>query len=63
MTKTNHGIKDISIEESATGASWYWWLAIGGVVILILAYAVWEWREDLHKLVRVTKAKITRNKK
>lgn len=63
MTKTNHGIKDISIEESATGASWYWWLAIGGVVILILAYAVWEWREDLHKLVRITKAKITRNKK
>ena len=63
MTETNHGIKDISTEDSATGASWYWWLGIGGVVMLILGYAVWEWREDLYKLTRAIKAKITRNNK
>ena len=26
---------------------WYYWLAIIGVVVLVLAYAIWEWREEL----------------
>lgn len=45
MTNTNYGVKGAITE--ATPTSWYLWLGIGGVVALIIGYAVWEWREEL----------------
>lgn len=31
---------------------WYIWLAIGGILLLAVAYAVWEWRFEIMKLLR-----------
>jgi hypothetical protein len=31
------------------------WVAIGGIVLLIVGYGVWEWREELKKLAMTTK--------
>jgi len=36
---------------------WYIWAAIAGIVLLIVGYGVWEWREELKKLFQTAKAK------
>lgn len=60
MSTADHGIKGVSTENSHTGAQWYWWLGVGGVVALVLGYAVWEWREELRKWVRFVRSKFAR---
>lgn len=63
MTQASHGVKGDAIKTQNTGVSWYWWLGIGGVVVIILAYAVWEWRDELKSLVERVKTKFSRIKK
>lgn len=63
MTQANHGIKGDAVQTQSTGVSWYWWLGIGGIVALILGYAVWEWRDELSKVVDRIKTKFARIKK
>jgi len=33
------------------------WLAVVGLVILIVGYGVWEWRDELKKLFNAVKTK------
>ncbi|MGV9001454.1 MAG: lamin tail domain-containing protein [Candidatus Saccharimonadaceae bacterium] len=36
--------------------SWYYWAAIGAIVLLVLGYAIWEWRQELANLWVRTRA-------
>lgn len=51
MTTADYGVKGV---QAVAGAqlNWYYWVAIGGVLALVLGYAVWEWRQELLKLWR-----------
>lgn len=61
MTSTNYGVKGVSTEHTST--TWYMWLGIGGVVALIVGYAVWEWRDELRQLGKVLQQKVARIKR
>lgn len=61
MSEADYGVKGVS-SEANTGTKWYWWLGIGGVVALILGYAVWEWREELSKIFHKITSKFARTK-
>lgn len=50
------GVKGATTKQQG-GMGWYAWAAIGGVVLLIIGYAVWEWREELKKLLEAAKRK------
>ena len=47
MTDASHAVKGASVQSANTGVSLYAWFAIGGVVLLVVGYAVWEWRHEL----------------
>jgi len=51
MSTVGYGVKGVQTKADA-GPSWYYWAGIGAVLILILTYAVWEWREELAALGR-----------
>ncbi len=55
MSDATHGVKGIQ-NKNDTQPSWYYWAGITGVVVLVLGYAVWEWREELLLLWRRVKA-------
>ena len=38
--------------ETKSDGSWYMWAAIGGVVLLALAYAAWEWRDVMKRFMQ-----------
>lgn len=46
MTVADHSVKSAR-ETTGVGVAWYVWLAIAGVVALVVAYGVWEWRTEL----------------
>lgn len=46
MTKADHGILGVQTVP-ANQPSWYYWGAIALIVVLVLGYAAWEWREEL----------------
>ncbi len=46
MSNVDYGIKGVHTKANAQLA-WYYWAAIIAVVLLILGYAVWEWRQEL----------------
>ena len=50
------GVKGATTKQQA-GMGWYMWAAIGGVVLLIIGYAVWEWRDELQKLLNMLRTK------
>ena len=50
------GVKGATTKQQG-GMGWYMWVAIGGVALLIVGYAVWEWREELKKLFEAAKRK------
>jgi hypothetical protein len=60
LSTASFGVKGASTQQQA-GMGWYMWAAIGGVVLLVVGYAVWEWRDELQKLVSVIKAKFAGN--
>ena len=47
MTDAGQGVKGASVQLANVGVSLYAWLAIGGVVLLVIGYAFWEWRHEL----------------
>jgi hypothetical protein len=55
LSTASFGVKGATTKQGGMG--WYIWAAIGGVMILIIGYGVWEWREELMKLVNTVKAK------
>ncbi|HEY8992856.1 MAG TPA: lamin tail domain-containing protein [Candidatus Microsaccharimonas sp.] len=38
--------------ETKSGGNWYIWAAVGGVLLLALGYAIWEWHEELARFCR-----------
>jgi hypothetical protein len=46
MSDAGFGAKGVKTSEAAA-VQWYYWVTISVVVLLILAYAVWEWRQEL----------------
>lgn len=60
MVTADYGVKGASTQSS--GVAWYAWLGIVGVVVIILGYAVWEWRSELKALVGTMRRKFARNK-
>lgn len=55
MSDAAYGVKGIQNKTDAQ-PSWYYWAGIAGVIVLILGYAVWEWREELLVMWRRMKA-------
>ena len=53
-TITNMPSADYAVLGAKTdnGGSWYAWIAIGGIVVLALGYAIWEWHVEIGKFVR-----------
>ncbi len=56
LAKTDFAVKGASTQQQG-GLGWYIWAAIGGVVMLIIGYAIWEWRDELKSLYVRIKAK------
>lgn len=50
VAMSNADYKVLGAQTSSGGGSWYMWAAIGGLLLLAIAYAVWEWRQELAKL-------------
>ncbi len=60
LSTANFGVKGASTKQQG-GMGWYMWAAIAGVVLLVLGYAVWEWRDELRKMASAIKAKFAGN--
>jgi len=56
LSTAHYGVKGATTQQQA-GMGWYIWAAIAGIVLLIVGYGVWEWREELKKLFQTAKAK------
>lgn len=56
MTTADHAVL-AATEEKSSGLQWYAWAAMGGIVLAIIGYAVWEWRAELGQLGRTLKAR------
>lgn len=56
LTTAEFGVKGASTKQQS-GMGWYIWAAIGGVVLLIVGYGVWEWRDELKKAIRTIRTK------
>ena len=56
LSTADYGVKGATSQQQS-GMGWYIWAAIGGIVLLILGYGVWEWRDELKKLFEMVKAK------
>jgi len=56
LVETDYAVKGATTQQQG-GMGWYMWAAIAGIVLLILGYAVWEWRDELKSLVGTIKAK------
>jgi len=52
ITKASSGIADVKDIESNTSASKTSWLITGAVVFAAIAYAVYEWRQDIKQRIR-----------
>ncbi len=51
MSDANY--KPSGVETTANNQTrWYYWVAIAGIISLIIGYGVWEWRDELKALVR-----------
>lgn len=59
MTTVDHAVL-AATEEKSSGLQWYAWAAMGGIVMAIVGYAVWEWRAELGQLGRTLKARFVR---
>ncbi len=60
MSEAGHALGVQS--KTDTAVRWYYWAAIGAILLLIVGYAVWEWRHELGALwvkVRLAFAKHT----
>ena len=60
MTQVGQGVK--GAETVSEGVNWYLWLGIAGVVVAVLSYALWEWREETRAVIRRIRVTFTRTK-
>lgn len=48
MSSADYGVLGV---QTTGSSNWYVWATIGGIILLAGAYAVWEWRAELAKLI------------
>ena len=60
MTQVGRGVK--GAETVSEGVNWYLWLGVAGVVVAVLSYALWEWREETRAVIRRIRVTFTRTK-
>lgn len=51
MTSASHGLSAVEAKEASGGIAWYAWVVVIGVVLGVLVYAVWEWRDEVRELL------------
>lgn len=59
MSEAGHGVLGVQSKPD-TALQWYYWATIILIVILILAYGVWEWRQELRDLWNRLRARFAR---
>jgi hypothetical protein len=57
MPSVEYGVLGVTAKNDG---NWYALMAVGGVVIVALAYAVWEWHVEIGKFCRSTYARMLR---
>ena len=60
MTKMPTADYGVLAPDTKSGGNWYVWLAAGGVLLLALGYAVWEWHDEIGKFLRKCSSRILR---
>jgi len=56
LSTAAYGVKGATTKQQG-GMGWYMWAAVVAVVLLVVGYGVWEWRDELKKLFEVVKGK------
>jgi len=56
LSTATYAVKGATTKQQG-GMGWYMWAAVGGIVLLIVGYAVWEWRDELKKVLEAVKMK------
>ena len=51
MTTADYAVAGVQTTAD-NNVKWYYWLGIVGVVVAVLAYGIWEWREELRAVLR-----------
>jgi hypothetical protein len=61
-TVTKMPSADYAVLGAATEneGNWYVWAVIGGVVLLALGYAIWEWHDEMGKFFRQQYVRVIR---
>jgi hypothetical protein len=60
MTQADYAV--LGTQTSSNG-SWYIWVAIAGLILAALGYAVWEWRYELRKFLTGLSSRFVRRHK
>jgi hypothetical protein len=56
LSTATYGVKGATNKQQG-GMGWYMWAVIAGIVLLIVGYGAWEWRDELKKLIETLRAK------
>ena len=59
MSDVGHGVLGVQ-SKADTAMQWYYWATIILIVVLIIAYGVWEWRQELRDIWNRFKARFAR---
>ena len=57
MPNADYGVLGAVTKNSG---NWYVWFAIGGVLLLAIGYAVWEWHEEIGKFLKKRYSQVLR---
>ena len=57
MSNADYGVLGA---ETKSNGTWYVFAAVGGIVLVALGYAVWEWRSEIRKFFRKVRSLLTR---
>jgi|GEM_PF-629054 len=58
MTNADYKVQGVQT-ATANQPAWYYWGAIGGVISMVLAYALWEWRQEISTALNYLKRIVT----
>ncbi len=61
MSTAGHRLDTAATDSANKGVAWYYWAGIGGIILSIIAYGVWEWRDELRQFVAKARQTFTRS--
>lgn len=47
MSVAGHAVESSEVKEKPGGLAWYAWVVVGSIVLGVIGYAIWEWREEV----------------